>query len=49
MKLALSAKVTCDPKRLLADRWAHDTAHVFLQSILRARHETAARGKARKH
>lgn len=37
MTLALSAKVTCDPKRLLESRWVHDTAHAFVHSILRAR------------
>jgi hypothetical protein len=48
MKLALAAKITCDPKRVLENRWVHDTAHVFLHSVLKARREAAIRGKARK-
>jgi hypothetical protein len=48
MKLALAAKITCDPKRVLADRWVHDTAHVFLHSVLKAQRAAAGRGKPRK-
>lgn len=48
MKLALSVRVTCDPKRLLASRWVHDTAHVFAESLLRARRGATVR-KPRKH
>jgi hypothetical protein len=47
MKLALAAKITCDPKRVLENRWVHDTAHVFLHIVLKAQ-RAAARGKARK-
>ena len=49
MKLALSARITCDPKRVLENRWVHDTAHVFLHSVLKARRTAAGRDKARKH
>jgi hypothetical protein len=48
MKLALSAKITCDPKRLLENRWVHDTAHVFLHSVLKAKRTAPSREKARK-
>lgn len=48
MKLALSAKITCDPKHIRENRWAHDTAHVFLHSVLKAQ-RAAARDKNRKH
>lgn len=49
MKLALSAKITCDPKHIRENRWAHDTAHVFLHSVLKAQRAASAREKIRKH
>jgi hypothetical protein len=49
MKLALAAKIKCDPKRVLEDRWVHDTAHVFLHSVQEARREAAGKGKTGKH
>ena len=49
MKLALAAKITCDPKRVLENRWVHDTAHVFLHSMLKAQRTAAGKGKNRKH
>lgn len=49
MKLALSAKITCDPKHIRESRWAHDTAHVLLHSVLEARREASQRGKSRKN
>ena len=49
MKLALAAKVTCDPKRVLENRWVHDTAHAFLHSMLKAQRQAAGKGKARKN
>lgn len=48
MKLALSAKITCDPKRVQESRWVHDTAHAFLHSFLKAQ-RAAGREKTRKH
>lgn len=48
MKLALAAKIKCDPKRVLENRWVHDTAHVFLHSLLKAQRAAAAKGKIRK-
>jgi hypothetical protein len=36
MKLALSAKVTCDPKRVLENRWVHDTAHLLADNLRKA-------------
>jgi hypothetical protein len=49
MKLALSAKITCDPKRVLENRWVHDTAHVFLHSVLKAQRSTESKRKTRRH
>ena len=49
MKLALAAKITCDPKRVLENRWVHDTAHAFLHSVLKAQRTAAEKGKNRKH
>ena len=49
MKLALAAKITCDPKRVLENRWVHDTAHVFLHSVLKAQRTADRKGKNRKH
>ena len=48
MKLALAAKITCDPKRVLENRWVHDTAHVFLHNVLKAQQAAVMKGKARK-
>ena len=49
MKLALAAKITCDPKRVLENRWVHDTAHAFLHSMLEAQRTAVGKGKNRKH
>ncbi|MDE2509971.1 MAG: hypothetical protein KGL74_02500 [Elusimicrobia bacterium] len=49
MKLALSAKITCDPKSIRENRWAHDTAHLFLHSVLKAQRAASGREKVRKH
>jgi hypothetical protein len=49
MKIALAAKIKCDPKRVLEDRWVHDTAHVFLDSVQKAQRTAAGKGKVRKH
>jgi len=49
MKLALAAKITCDPKHLLESRWAHDTAHVMLRSVLKARRAASDRDRIRKN
>ena len=49
MKLALSAKITCDPKRVLENRWVHDTAHAFSNSVLKAQRAAGGRAKIRKH
>ena len=43
MKLALSAKLTIDPKRLLRSRWVHDTAHAFVASVRKAKDAVAGR------
>lgn len=48
MKLALAAKITCDPKRVRESRWVHDTAHVLLESILKARWSAEGRRQARR-
>lgn len=49
MKLALAAKITCDPKRVLENRWVHDTAHTFLHNVLKAQRTAAGKGKNRKN
>jgi hypothetical protein len=43
MKIALSAKITLDPKRILSSRWAHDQAH----SLVRAKRRALSRRKRR--
>jgi len=46
MKLALSARVTCDPKKVLEDRWAHDMSHRIaecLRKVLKAEAQKKAR------
>jgi len=48
MKLALSAKITCDPKRVLENRWVHDAAHVLADAVLKARRAALGRDKVRK-
>jgi hypothetical protein len=48
MKLALTARVKCDPKHILENRWVHDAAHVIADSRRRARKHEEDR-KNRKH
>ncbi|MCR4296090.1 MAG: hypothetical protein NUW21_11200 [Elusimicrobia bacterium] len=36
MKLALCAKVTISPRRLLKSRWVHDTAHRIVDTLRKA-------------
>ena len=48
MKLALAARVVCDPKHVIESRWVHDTAHVLAEAVLRAR-LAAERRKNRRH
>lgn len=48
MKLALSAKLTIDPKRLLVSRWVHDTAHAMVASVRKAKDETGERARPRR-
>ncbi len=48
MRLALTAKISCDPKRVLENRWAHDMTHVLADSVLKARRAALGREKARK-
>jgi hypothetical protein len=47
MRLADTAKLTVDPKRVLESRWVHDTAHVLLDSVRKAR-DGGRRREARK-
>lgn len=49
MKLALLAKVTIDPRRLLKSRWIHDTAHLLADSVRKAKEEAGRRESRRKH
>jgi hypothetical protein len=37
MTIALSAKVTIDPKRLITSRWVHDTAHAVASLVRQAK------------
>ena len=48
MKLVLAAKLTIDPQRLLASRWVHDTAHVLVSSVRKAKDAAGRRGRSRK-
>lgn len=48
MKLALSAKITCDPKRVLENRWVHDATHVLADAVRKARRDALGREKVRK-
>lgn len=48
MKLALSAKISCDPKRVRENRWVHDAAHALAESVIKARREALGREKTRK-
>lgn len=48
MKLALSAKVTIDPRRLQKSRWVHDTAHRLVGTVRKAQEE-ARRLESRRH
>ncbi len=45
MKLALSAKLTIDPKRLLRSRWVHDTAHKLVSTVRKAKDQASRRGR----
>ena len=49
MKLALLAKVTIDPRRLLKNRWVHDTAHKIVDSLRKAQDEARRLESQRKH
>ena len=49
MKLALSAKLTIDPQRLLSSRWVHDTAHMFVSSARKAKDAAERRVRSRRH
>lgn len=37
MRLADTAKLTVDPKRVLESRWCHDTAHAMLEAVRKVR------------
>lgn len=43
MKLALSAKLTIDPQRLLRSRWVHDTAHRLASTVRKAKDQASRR------
>lgn len=47
MRLAYTAKLTVDPKRVLESRWVHDTAHALLSSVRKVR-DGGRRREARK-
>ncbi len=48
MKLALTAKISCDPGHVLKSQWVHDTTHVLADTILKARRAAATRQKIKK-
>lgn len=48
MKLALSARLTIDPKRLLRSRWVHDTAHAMVSSVRKAKDAAGRKERARR-
>jgi hypothetical protein len=37
MRLADTAKLTVDPKKVLESRWCHDTAHAMLEAVRKVR------------
>jgi hypothetical protein len=47
MKIALAARIVCDPKSVLKNRWAHDTAHAIRDSVLKARNTASKRAKGK--
>lgn len=49
MKLALCAKVTIDPRRLLKNRWIHDTAHKIADSLRKAQDDARRLEDRRRH
>ncbi|MEQ1919496.1 MAG: hypothetical protein ABL955_09865 [Elusimicrobiota bacterium] len=49
MKLALCAKVTINPRRLLTSRWVHDTAHRIVDSLRRAQDNARRIENRRRH
>lgn len=49
MKLALCAKVTIDPRRLLKSRWVHDTAHRIVDTLRKAQDDARRAEDRRKH
>lgn len=49
MKLALCAKVTIDPRRLLKNRWIHDTAHKIVDSLRKAQDDARRLEDRRRH
>ena len=48
MKLALSVRVTCDPRHVQDSRWVHDATHIIADNLRRAR-AIEARRKQRRH
>jgi hypothetical protein len=46
MRLADTAKLTVDPKRVLESRWCHDTAHAMLDAVRKVR--SGGKRRARK-
>jgi hypothetical protein len=49
MRLAHTAKLTVDPKKLLESRWVHDTAHALLSSVRKARGDGRRREARKPH
>lgn len=49
MRLAYTAKLTVDPKKVLESRWAHDTAHALLDSLVKAKSFEPRRGPRNKN
>jgi hypothetical protein len=49
MKLALCAKVTINPRRLLRSRWVHDTAPRIVFSLRKAQDDARRLESRRRH
>jgi hypothetical protein len=48
MKLALSARVICDPRTICQSRWAHDTLHAIADQVLKQRRIESKRNERRR-
>lgn len=47
MRLAYTAKLKVDPKKVLESRWCHDTAHAMLEAVRKVRSGGRRRGRSK--